>query len=259
MNDMQHPGLDSEPSASESGNSSTRIQRIQGHLWRRVGRGILVLIPMLVTLVIVRYFIKVAENLFNPIVNLLLNRSIVQELPGSTPIAWTVVSLLAIVFFYLLGTFVTGSRGQNIVVYIQNAVLSRIPVVNRIYGVARQTTEALSASSRHKFSRVVFLEWPRPGVRAMGMVTGRCVLPGEDHEMLIVYIATVPNPTSGMLAIVDENDVTETDMSVEDAMKIIFSGGIVVPDAILPDNPVMLPNISKQRSGSVGSHERRIG
>ncbi len=260
MNGIQHSELEPELQGSASGDGATRTQRVQRHLWQRVGRGILVLIPMLVTLLIVRYFIiAIAEGLFSPAVDLILDQSIVREIPGATPITWLVVLLLALVFFYLLGGLVTGSGGQNRVVSVQNAVLSRIPVVNRIYGVARQTTEALSASSRHEFSRVVFLEWPRPGVRAMGLVTGRCTLPDEDRALLIVYIATVPNPTSGMLAIVPEDEVSETDMTVEDAMKIVFSGGIVLPDMMRPENPVMLPRVRQDRPGRTEEHERRMG
>ena len=110
-------------------------------------------------------------------------------------------------------------------------MLSRVPVVKSIYGVAKQAADALSSPLDRQFHRVVFLEWPRPGVRAMGFVTGHWGSPGED-KMVVVYIPTVPNPTSGMLAILPENDVVETDITVEDAMKMVFSGGIVLPESM---------------------------
>ena len=133
-------------------------------------------------------------------------------------------------FFYFVGALVlAGSRRR--VVQLQSAILSRIPVVKTIYGVARQAAEAL-ATSQHSFSRVVLLEWPRPGIMAMGFVTGHCHLPADDRTMLVVYIPTVPNPTSGMLAILPETEVTDTDITVEEAMKMVFSGGIVLPDAM---------------------------
>ncbi|MQG70468.1 MAG: DUF502 domain-containing protein, partial [SAR202 cluster bacterium] len=92
---------------------------------------------------------------------------------------------------------------------------------------------ALSTGSQHEFSRVVFVEWPRPGVTAMGLVTGHCHMPDSDTMKIVVYIPTVPNPTSGMLAILDEDQVTETDITVEEAMKVVFSGGIILPDMML--------------------------
>ena len=107
--------------------------------------------------------------------------------------------------------------------------------MRNIYGVARQATDALSSSDGHQFSRVVFVEWPRPGLRALGFVTGHVHVSGDDRStMVVVYIPTVPNPTSGNLAWVSEQDVIETSMSVEEAMKVVFSGGVVLPKNSVP-------------------------
>ncbi len=210
-----------------------------------MGRGFLILIPLLITLLIVRYVIAAINGVFRPFVGVFVNRSFINELPASTPLTWLVLSILTLAFFYLIGVLVTGGRGQNRVVEFQNAILSRIPVVKTIYGVAHEATEALSAQREQAFSRVVFLDWPRPGVRAMGFVTGQCMLPGDDRTMLVVYIATVPNPTSGMLAIVPEEEVIEAEITVEDAMKIVFSGGIVLPDAMQLDKRVTIQSVDK--------------
>ena len=201
----------------------------------------MVLIPLLVTILILRYLVVLIELVSSPFVQLIVDRSVVQDIPGGTQLTWLGFSILTLGFFYLLGTLVTGPRGQNRVNDVLNAVLSRIPVVKTIYGVAHQATEALSAPMAQAFSRVVFVEWPRPGVRAMGLVTGQCMIPGDDRIMLVIYIATVPNPTSGMLAIIPEDEVGDSDITVEDAMKIIFSGGIVLPDSMKFGSPVELP------------------
>ena len=118
------------------------------------------------------------------------------------------------------------------IVRFESAVFSRVPVVKSIYGVVRQATDALSDPMRHRFSRVVFLEWPRRGFMALGFVTGHCHSPVDGKDLLVVYIPTVPNPTSGNLAFVSEADIIETEITVEEAMKIVFSGGIVLPDAM---------------------------
>ncbi len=231
-------------------------QRIQSHLLRRVGRGLLVLIPLFITLLIVRYLVAAVEALFNPLVTLLTDRTFIQNVPGSVLITWAVVLLLTLAFFYLLGALATGPRWQKRVSAVQNAILSRIPVVKTIYSVAHQATETLSAPMQPISSRVVFIEWPRPGIRAMGLVTGQCRLPGDPRRMLVVYIATVPNPTSGMLAVVPEEEVTDTDITVEDAMKIIFSGGIVLPEdmriveaAVVSGAERSVPQSSRGESG----------
>ena len=87
-------------------------------------------------------------------------------------------------------------------------------------------------ASDFNFSRVVFLEWPREGMVAIGFVTGRAYSRNSDHSLAIVYIPTVPNPTSGNMAFVNEDDLLETDITVEDAVKLIFSGGIVLPKTL---------------------------
>lgn len=206
------------------------FRKVERHFWRRMSRGLLVIIPLLVTLLILRYLVAILENLLRPIAMLLLRAPYMDQVPVSTLLAWLIAVSGVLAFLYVLGWIVTGERGQRSVKVALNTVLDRIPVVGKIYTVANQATEAISTPMSSQYSRVVFLDWPREGVRAMGLVTGQFYVPTEDRIMLAIYIATVPNPTSGMLAIIPEDDVVETDISVEDAMKIIFSGGIVLPD-----------------------------
>ena len=206
------------------------FRKVERHFWRRMSRGLLVIIPLLVTFLILRYLVAILENLLRPIAMLLLRAPYMEQVPASTLLAWLIAVSGILVFLYALGWIVTGERGQRSVKAALDSVLDRIPVVGKIYTVANQATEAISTPMSSQYSRVVFLDWPRDGVRAMGLVTGQYYVPAEDRVMLTIYIATVPNPTSGMLAIIPEDEVTETDISVEDAMKIIFSGGIVLPD-----------------------------
>ena len=212
------------------------FRKVERHFWRRMSRGLLVIIPLLVTFLILRYLVVILENLLRPIAMLLLRIPymegvpIPEGVPASTPLAWLIAVAGVLAFLYVLGWIVTGERGQRSVKVALNTILDRIPIVGKIYTVANQATEAISTPMSSQYSRVVFLDWPRDGVRAMGLVTGQYYVPDEDRVMLTIYIATVPNPTSGMLAIIPEDEVTETDISVEDAMKIIFSGGIVLPD-----------------------------
>lgn len=224
-----------------SGNSRSAIQRVERHVWQRLSRGFLVLIPLLITILIVDYLIAGLKSFFHAPHGLLIRLPYIEGVPAISIIAWIVLASVVLSIFYTLGALVTtGSRAQ--LIDFQNAILSRIPIVKSIYGVARQATDALSNSMGHEFSRVVFLDWPRPGVKAMGLVTGHCYMPSDDRMMLVIYIPTVPNPTSGMLAIVSEDEVTETAITVEEAMKVVFSGGIVLPEIINSlENRKMMP------------------
>lgn len=206
--------------------------RVKRHVLQSIARGFLLLIPLFITILILRYLVGFAGSVISPFVDFVISKPILENVPGATLLVWTAVSASALVIFYFLGMLVTGEHGQNRVATVINAFLGRIPVVKSIYDVANQTTQALSTPRENAFSRVVFLEWPRPGVRALGLVTGQCVLPHDERTMLVIYIATVPNPTSGMLAVIPEDEVIDAGISVEQAMKIIFSGGIVIPEGL---------------------------
>ena len=202
-------------------------QRLEGHFWRRIGAGLLALIPLLVTILILRAVFIFIDNIFRG------DRGMLTPFIEDTPFDFPGIGVFAtIVILYTVGALYASRVGQILLGW-QKAVLTRIPVVRRIYTVAQQAADSLSAGSQHHFSRVVFLEWPRPGIVAMGFVTARCIHPSDpDAELLAIYIPTIPNPTSGMLAFARDDEVTDSNLTVEDAMKVVFSGGIVMPETL---------------------------
>ncbi len=216
----QKPDQDAEYLASPS-----PFKRLESHFWRRTAAGFLVLIPLLATFLVIRFFFSYIDGIFRGPSGL-LTRWI-----AGTPLDFPGVGVIfTIGLLYIIGLLVAAKAGRRAVDW-QNTVLSHIPVVKSIYGVAKQATDSLTSPSGHEFSRVVFVEWPRKGVLAMGFITGHCHSPTNgDKPLLVIYIPTVPNPTSGNLAFVTEDEVVETDLTMEEAMKIVFSGGMVLPD-----------------------------
>lgn len=196
------------------------FRRLEHHVFRRIASGFLVLVPLIITLVILFFVFRQVEGMFRPFLE---DRSL-----GGTPLYFPGLGvLITLILLYVIGAFFAGKGFQS----WQDAVLTKIPVVRTIYGVARQTTAGLTSSSGHHYNRVVFVEWPRPGVRAMGFVTGHLAGAKNDGKPLVaVYIPTVPNPTSGMLAFFTEGDIIDTTITVQEAMKTVFSGGIVLPE-----------------------------
>ena len=194
-------------------------RRIESHFQGKILAGLLQLVPILVTVFILAFIIGHTDGFIRPM-------PFVREQPWDFP----GVGLIAIiVIFYVIGLLVSltvGRRAMN----GMNFLLSKLPVVKTIFGVTEQATTLLA--SDYHFSRVVFLEWPREGMVALGFVTGRAFSQSGGHSLAIVYIPTVPNPTSGNMAFVNEDDLFETDINVEDAMKLIFSGGIVLPERL---------------------------
>ena len=222
FNEEHQPERDVSPPDVER----TLFQRVESHILRRIISGFFVLIPLLVTLLILRFLFVYIDGIFRGEGGL-FNRFI-----KDTPLDFLGIGVVfSIMFLYVVGLLLSGRAGKKILQW-QNAVLSRIPIVKTIYGVAHQATEALTSPTGHRFSRVVFIEWPRAGYMALGLVTGHCHSAEPGKSLLVVYVPTVPNPTSGNLAFVSEDEIVETDMSVEDAMKIVFSGGMVLPDAM---------------------------
>ena len=222
---------------SRSGNSRSNLtgsrppepnlfQRFENHVQGKTMAGLMELVPLIVSALVLAFIVRYIDQFIRPL-------PFVAGKPWDFP---GIGLLAAIMVFYLIGLLVSTRVGRLLMEW-KNVVLNSIPVVKTIYGVTHQATK--SVSSQFGFTRVVFLEWPREGVVAMGFVTGRAFrdsnAPADDDEpqsIVVVYIPTVPNPTSGNLAFVMEDDLFETDMTVEHAMKLVFSGGIVLPDSV---------------------------
>lgn len=200
------------------------LQRLEHHIWRKVFAGFIVLVPLFVTFLVLRFIFGYLDNLFRPLIrDTPLLRNVPLDFPG-------VGVVFAVILLYVVGVLVSIRAGRRAIDW-QHAVLSRVPVVKSIYNVAKQATDAFSGPVGHHFSRVVFIEWPRPGALALGFITGQVQL--QDNRVIIaIYIPTAPTPTSGMLVMVPQEEVIETDISVEDAMKMVFSCGIVHPASV---------------------------
>jgi uncharacterized membrane protein len=109
--------------------------------------------------------------------------------------------------------------------------VNRLPIVGTVYSAVKQTVDAFSFSSaEQKFSRVVFVEYPRRGCWVMGFVTREMQFNGEASVAL--FVPTTPNPTSGVLIIAPEQETISSQMSLEEAAKFVISGGILLPEEL---------------------------
>ena len=195
------------------------LRRAERHVQRRTVAGLFELVPLIVTAVVLLVMVGYADGA-------------VRGLPfveGRPWDFWGVGMIVFAVLFYLVGLAISTGAGR-LAMDSKDGLLNHIPVVRTIFGVTRQAMASMT--SKYVFSRVVFVEWPREGMIAMGFVTGRAFAADSDDSLVVVYIPTVPNPTSGNMALVHEDDVIETDVTVEDAMKLVFSGGIVLPEGL---------------------------
>ena len=108
-------------------------------------------------------------------------------------------------------------------------IISGIPVVNMIYKTIKQITSSLGDPEKESFKKVVIIEYPKDGIWTLAMVTGESK-DEKSNEYYNVYIPTTPNPTSGFMLYILKTEVFESDMSVEEGLKIIISGGVIGPE-----------------------------
>lgn len=156
------------------------------------------------------------------------------------------VVLLFVILIGILARSFLGSR----IVRIGEWIVEKIPIVRTIYVGIKQLFETIFASDEARFQDVVLVEYPRRGIYCIGFVTGRTT--GEvqvvtQEETVNIFIPTTPNPTSGFLLMVPKNDLVYMKMSVEEAVKMVISGGIVTPEfaqearAAIAVSPVQSP------------------
>ena len=133
-----------------------------------------------------------------------------------------------------MGLLISNVFGKQIYAWFEK-ILSRIPFVNTVYRTIKQITSHLSAPDRQAFKKVVFIEYPRKGIWTISMVTGESN--NKNGELYYhIFVPTTPNPTSGYLLYLPQKDTRQTDMSIEEGMKIIISGGMLAPKTNILDS-----------------------
>jgi uncharacterized membrane protein len=184
--------------------------------------GLLVVLPVAASVLIL-------VGLFNWVTNFLLPAVLEQE-------AWTPLYRVVALLGFLLVTTAVGWVTRLVVgkrmVRLAELVIERVPVLNRTYAFVKEISHTLLSGQKTMFQRVVLVQFPRQGLYSIGFVTSETG--GEAQvktkELVVnVFVPTTPNPTSGFLVLVPKGELIELNMSVGDGMKMVISGGAVVP------------------------------
>lgn len=198
---------------------------MMGALRRYLVAGLLVWVPLGVTLLIVTFLVDLIDQTL-----LLLPESIQPEnllgfrIPGLGVVLTTIIVLVT-------GVVVTNLFGMQLYT-VGERILERIPLVRSIYAAVKQVTESMFSSGK-SFRKVVLVEYPRPGMWSLAFQTGSGaeeIRSKTGRDITNVFIPTTPNPTSGFFLMVPQEDVIELDMSVDDGLKLLLSVGVVVPE-----------------------------
>ena len=201
--------------------SPSRLIRMRGHFRAQLAAGFLLVFPLAVTYLVLRFIWDFLYETLLPVFDLAEGQ---VTYPAGIYLQASIVAIL-VVSLYLLGWLARTVVGGQAVNYWHRAIES-IPVVRGVYRVIRQVTAMFSDTSPLSGKPVVILEYPRVGILALGIVTGRYIAPNGE-EYLTVYIPTIPIPTSGFMAFVKEEEVTETDITFDEVTRIILSGGVM--------------------------------
>jgi uncharacterized membrane protein len=194
--------------------------RFGKHVRTRLVSGLLVLVPLAITVFILNFILSFLTAFVRPLL-----RPWVGELPEYV---LTLAALAATgVLIYSAGFVTTLIVGRRAIHWGEQLLL-RLPIVKSIYSASKQVVDTFSSSTKAAFQAVVFVEFPRKGSLGVGFVTGTLLDPG-GRTLYRVFVATTPNPTSGFLLLLPEEDVQFTDISVEDGIKMIVSGGMLAP------------------------------
>ena len=174
-----------------------------------------------ITIFIVEFIAGLVPQRFNP--NGLLPEIIGYEIPG-------LELIIAFISFILIGLIFSTLFGKAILGYFDN-LITRIPFAGNVYKAIKQITETFSNADA-AYQKVVLIEYPRKDIYAIGFMTGETkgeIKNRKKIDMVNVFVPTTPNPTSGFLLFIPKEDAVELDMSVEDAIKLVVSAGMVVP------------------------------
>ncbi len=188
--------------------------------------GVIVTAPISITVFLVWQFLTFLDTQVEGLLPARYNPE--TYLPFSLP---GVGLLIMLAFLTIVGMLTAGLAGRTLV-RLGERLLARMPVVRSVYGTLKQIFETVLAQSSRSFREVVLIEYPRRGLGAIGFVTGPTrgeIQARSDEELVNVFLPTTPNPTSGFLLFVPKKDLIHLDMSIEDGIKLVISGGIVAP------------------------------
>lgn len=197
--------------------------RLKGYFFT----GIIVTAPLAITLYLAYIIITFIDDTvkgFVPKDRVAEDAQILLSIPG--------LGVIAVVLFLILVGFFTANFLGRLVIRISEYVLHRTPIIKTVYGGTKQIMETVMTSQSQAFREAVLMEYPRKGVWSVGFITGETrgeVQRITEKDTVNVFVPTTPNPTSGYLLFVPKTDIYKLHMSIEEAIKLVVSAGIVIP------------------------------
>ena len=196
---------------------------------KRMLTGLLLILPVYVTFFVVKFLFSFVGGTLAPVIKKVLQFYGVA-LPKSSLDEFIITFfgiILTFIALYFIGIFAANFVGKAIISYFEN-LLTKTPIIRTIYSSVKQIIHAVSLPGKQAFKRVVLVDFPKEGTKSIGFVTSDTQY-NKEQKYITVFIPTTPNPTTGFLIFVTEDTVTDTTLTVEEAFKTLFSGGVLTP------------------------------
>jgi len=204
--------------------------RWQANFWV----GLATVLPAVISVAVLGWLFGTVANITDTLL-IFLPRKLTHHDQGNGPMFWywsLVALVLAVFLIGFVGLLARNYFGKRLIEWVDSALL-KVPLLNKIYGATKQVNDAFSSTNKTAFRTVVLVEFPRIGMYSMGFITSEQqdeVQTRTGEKVVCVFVPTTPNPTSGFLVLVPENEVIKLEMSVADGIKYIISLGSIMPD-----------------------------
>lgn len=206
----------------------------------RIMAGVLTVLPIWVTYAVVKFVFNTLRDASEPLARWVTEeyaKNPLSPVPAflKPRLDWLVpvfAVLLTLSLLYMLGLFTANVFGRRVISGLERLV-DRVPLVKTVYRSTKQVISTLAGQTGMTGAKVVLVEFPRPGMKCIGFLTSMIKDKDTGQDLCMVFIATTPNPTTGYMQIVPVEEVSEIDMSIEEAAKLLVSGGVLAPSEMM--------------------------
>lgn len=184
--------------------------------------GVLVVVPLILTYIVLKFLFESVDGILHPLIEKLFGYYVYGM--------GVVVTLLLILMAGILTRNFFGAKLYR----LWDKFLNKVPLIRPIYSAAKQLLEAVAAPSMDSFKEVVLVEYPRQGVYAVGFLTNRLKIKKGDETSshVSVFVPSTPTPISGMVVLFDASEVTLLNLTIEEGIKFLVSGGVASPEIL---------------------------
>jgi uncharacterized membrane protein len=206
------------------GRQLEEVKKHQSFRWIKHTRnvflaGIIAAIPLVITYLVFRWLFEALDGIFQPVIIFFIGHA----LPG--------VGLVAVLLLlYIVGLITTNAVGRRLIRGTES-IICRLPIIQYVYSAAKQVVNAVRSLKEVPFKKVVIVEFPKAGMYSLGFVTGQPI-DFKGQKKIPLFIPHTPNPMTGFLVLLSAEDILDTDLTIEDAMRMVLSGGLLSPKVI---------------------------